>query len=112
MRRDSAWADRLRAYRIELDGVEVARLKRRQTATCEIAPGPHIIQAKIDWCGSGPLLLLVDSRDVVVNVKSGLRGWRSLRASFAAFFDRSGWIELEVVEPEKPSALPPSRGGG
>jgi hypothetical protein len=75
VRRDSGWADKIRKYRIILDGVEVGKLGEGAVLRQEVCNGLHTIAAKIDWCGSRPLQFDAKSRDQVVVVKSALRGW-------------------------------------
>ncbi|MFG1925932.1 hypothetical protein [Cryptosporangium sp. NPDC048952] len=54
--RTSSWArDIWRRYRIELDGQHIGKLKRGESLTTEITPGPHRVQALIDVDGSHPL---------------------------------------------------------
>jgi len=52
--RDSGYADRLRAYKIVLDGVVIGMIGNGETKTFPIVPGPHSLSLKIDWCGSKP----------------------------------------------------------
>jgi hypothetical protein len=49
------WMDRLRDYRMLVDGEEVARVANGAEARIPVEPGPHIVQMRIDWCGSLPL---------------------------------------------------------
>jgi DivIVA domain-containing protein len=51
------WRDRLRKYNIRIDGETVSRLSEFQTETFPLEPGPHVIQAKIDWGTSQKLSL-------------------------------------------------------
>lgn len=54
-RRDAAYQDRARAYKVLLDGEEVGKVKRGQTVTVDAAPGAHKLQLKIDWARSPTL---------------------------------------------------------
>jgi hypothetical protein len=54
-----------RRYRIEVDGQRIGKLKRGESLTAEIAPGPHKVQALIDFDGSHPLDLNVASGEEV-----------------------------------------------
>ena len=45
--RDALWA-----YRLDVDGVGRGRLKPGQAMTVEVEPGPHAVQARLDWSGS------------------------------------------------------------
>ncbi len=56
------WRDRIRAYRIFLDGVEAGRVRRGATYRLAVPPGPHRLRMAIDWCRS---------REVGFTVQSG-----------------------------------------
>jgi hypothetical protein len=51
-----------RRYRIMLDGKKVGALRRGETVSFPVRPGPHIVAARIDWSGSP---------DVTVHVPPG-----------------------------------------
>jgi hypothetical protein len=46
------WRDRIRAYKVVVDGEVVASIGAGETQTVAIAPGRHRVWAKIDWCRS------------------------------------------------------------
>ncbi|MDB6063961.1 MAG: hypothetical protein JWR26_169 [Pedosphaera sp.] len=46
------YADRLRAYKIKVDGVLVGSVRLRDSFTIPISPGRHSLVIRIDWCGS------------------------------------------------------------
>jgi hypothetical protein len=53
LRRPAArWRDRLRAYRIEVDGETCVDLRQGESRVLELPPGPHRVRARIDWTGS------------------------------------------------------------
>ena len=54
-RRDVAYQDRARAYKVMLDGEEMGRVKRGESVSFDAAPGAHQLQMKIDWATSEPL---------------------------------------------------------
>ena len=43
------WRDRIRAYRIFLDGTEAGRVRRGATCRLAVPPGPHRLRMAIDW---------------------------------------------------------------
>ena len=47
--RPKQWCDRLRDYRIIVDGVEVGRLGPAAEIRLELSEGEHQILARIDW---------------------------------------------------------------
>ena len=50
--RNRAWQDKLRAYKIVIDGKEVGSVSEGMEATFALEPGDHTVQLKIDWCNS------------------------------------------------------------
>jgi hypothetical protein len=49
------WRDRLRRYRVMIDGEQVASIKPGERVELPVTPGPHTISLKISWAGSPPL---------------------------------------------------------
>lgn len=47
--------DVFRAYEVWVDGVCTGKVKRGATLRLPVAPGPHTVQMKIDWCTSPEL---------------------------------------------------------
>lgn len=96
VQRDKGWADKIRKYRILLDGAEIGRLSEGQVLRQQITGGPHFVEAKIDWCGSRPLHFEAVSRAICgagrlwtgsQNKRMGL----STRKAFAAGFGKSNF---------------------
>lgn len=54
VRRYPCHLNRLRAYRLLADGVEVARVNDGETVTFELGPGTRELVAKVDWVESAP----------------------------------------------------------
>lgn len=93
--RDSGWADRLRKYRVLVDGTEVGRLADGESLQHELQTGRHTVQAKIDWCGSRVLGIDVGDSGCKVHLRSALRGWRKYAAVFYFVFNWNGWVVAE-----------------
>jgi hypothetical protein len=54
--RDPAkWRDKWRAYRILVDGVQVGKVRRGESASVALTPGAHRVRLRIDWCTSPEL---------------------------------------------------------
>ena len=53
--RGRLYADRLRSYRILVDGRPVGRLDPRGRLDVTVPPGFHRIEARVDWCRSRPM---------------------------------------------------------
>jgi hypothetical protein len=86
-----------RSYRIFVDGVEAGQIWQGEVLHLPITFGYHVVEAKIDWCGSRPLRFYAKSEPVVVLVRSRMRGWRTLLGFFYALFNPRGWLSLELV---------------
>jgi hypothetical protein len=46
------WKDRLRGYRVVVDGETVAQVKRGQRVDLPVKPGEHLVHLEVDWCRS------------------------------------------------------------
>ncbi|MEJ6393639.1 hypothetical protein V8J82_10255 [Gymnodinialimonas sp. 2305UL16-5] len=55
--RGGGWADRIRAYRIFVNDVEVGRIKRNSSLELTVPAGLHMVGAKIDWTRAEPVLV-------------------------------------------------------
>ena len=95
IKRDRGYADAGRAYRILLDGRDIGGLSQGDELCRDISAGQHVLEARIDWCGSQPLRLEVDSDQFVV-VRSALRGWRMLLVLFYILFFRRHYLTMEL----------------
>ena len=67
--RGTAFRDRFRAYQILVDGTRVAAVQAGARVKVEISPGPHEVQARIDWCSSPRVN--VEARDGDINLEVG-----------------------------------------
>jgi hypothetical protein len=50
--RAKAYVDKVRAYKVLLDGQSVGRIKEGETQSFSAPAGPHQLQLKVDWAGS------------------------------------------------------------
>ena len=50
--RPRAWCDKLRAYRILVDGEKVGEIREGAYFAIPVSAGLHTIQLRIDWCSS------------------------------------------------------------
>src|SRR5687767_7984917 len=57
LQRGSAYTDRLRAYKVLVDGREVGQIKNGQTESFTVEPGRHEVMLKIDWATSPPVTI-------------------------------------------------------
>ena len=56
-REPTARADRLRAYRLVVDGRERGTIKEGETLEVELPPGDHRVWMKLDWAKSRELII-------------------------------------------------------
>jgi|1186.fasta_scaffold215348_2 hypothetical protein len=91
--------DRARRYRIVVDGSEIAQVSHGETTAIEVAPGPHEVRAKIDWCTTPAAMI---SGDAQLTVQPG--DGNAITGIFRAFFSPSTYLRLERVDP---GAAPP-----
>jgi hypothetical protein len=96
VRRDKGWADKVRKYRILLDGADIGAIGEGEELRKEIAAGTHEVQARIDWCGSRRLKIEAHANDIAVQVSSALRGWRLFLASFYVLFRRNDYLRIDL----------------
>jgi len=93
--RDSGWADRLRAYRIELDGVKLGTIDNGESKTFFIEPGSYQLVLKIDWCGSNTVAFnLPADGKALFECGSNLRGAALLLFFFYVLFARDQYLWL------------------
>ncbi len=94
--RDSGYADRLRAYRVILDGEKIGEVRDGQAQRFTIAPGQHTISLKIDRCGSNTIeFTAAGDEEIWFQVRSNLRGLRMLAGFWYVIFDRHSYLVLE-----------------
>ena len=62
------YRDRIRAYRLFIDGVFCGKIKRGGEVSVDVAPGEHTARAAIDWTGS-PLAVFTAVPGEVVRIR-------------------------------------------
>ena len=98
-RRRKPWTDRLRSYKVRIDGEEVGRLRLGDEKTFEVQPGRHEIQLAIDWTRSEPVLLELADGDKARLVCHGRNPFLALYWITAG---QDRYIALEVAtEPNR-----------
>jgi len=74
---DRGYADRLRDYRVLLDGAEIGRIGNGGQKSFEIGPGHHQLMIKVDWGRSNIIVFdLADGESAQFRGGTSLRGWR------------------------------------
>jgi|688.fasta_scaffold160329_2 hypothetical protein len=98
VKRSTSYPDRIRAYRILVDGQEMARLNDGESVELPVVSGRHTIVAKIDWCSSPTLNVNIrDGETVNFECGSNLRGLRLLLGIFYVLFLRDQYLTLVQV---------------
>ena len=94
-REDAPWRDRVRSYKVFLDGLEASRVKNGETTSIPVLPGTHCVCIKIDWCRSPKLQVdVLGPQDV--ELICGPSG-SSFSALYAIIFGRNNYIKLSSV---------------
>ncbi len=93
--RDSGIADRLRVYKVILDGKAVGEIKNGQEVTLEVSKGTHQLYLKIDWCRSNTVNF--DTNDSIIKFECGsnLRGLKILLMYYYILFSRNQYLWLK-----------------
>ncbi len=99
IRRPRLHADRLRAYRILVDGQEVGRVRNGGTITIDLPSIAHVLQAKVDWCGS-PLLRIEKSGENLCVLEVGFNGstFRQFMPYLYITFLRNRYLYLTEID--------------
>jgi hypothetical protein len=98
-RHRAPWTDRLRAYKVRIDGEEVGEIYHGDERTFEVQSGRHEIQLAIDWGRSQPVVLELADED---EAQLLCHGRNPLLALFWITAGRSRYIVLEIVtEPQR-----------
>lgn len=63
--REKGYLDRLRKYKVILDGSVCGNIKAGETKDFHVNPGIHTISLKIDWCTSDTLEFHVPESGIV-----------------------------------------------
>ena len=92
-RPSGGYRDRLRSYRITVDGAEIGRLERGHDLRSPVEPGVHEIRAAIDWSGSPAVRV-----DLAAGETVGLTVRPAGSALLAVFqiWRRDSWLKLSI----------------
>lgn len=95
IKRDSGYADRIRAYKVVLDGDVIAEIRNGQQLELDVPPGRHRLHLKIDWCRSNYVDFEASENTIEFECGSNLRGFKILLALLYITFLRSQYIWLK-----------------
>ena len=75
LKRDSGYADRLRAYHVVLDGKKVMKIGNGESVEISVQPGNHELFIKIDWyCSNKINFTISEGQTKLFDCGSSLRG--------------------------------------
>ncbi len=75
--RQSQRADRLRLYRVVVDGQERDRIADAETKVLSLPSGLHQVELRIDWCRSPKLDVRIEANQSLrLECGSALQGWK------------------------------------
>jgi hypothetical protein len=95
LRRKTSYLDRLRSYKVKLDGGVIGSVRANQSMTLPISPGRHSIVLRIDWCGSKQVDFEIHQGEhVFFECGSNLAGWRILLTPFYIIFRTQQYLWL------------------
>jgi hypothetical protein len=93
--RGSGYTDRLRSYKIFVNGAQVGTLARNSGLDIEIPSGPLTIEARIDWGRSRPLTIeATPNQKIEVEV---LSHWGALLSLWAITFGFRRYLTLKQL---------------
>ena len=95
--RYSAWHDKIRKYKIVLDGNTLGKISDGETLEFPISKGKHELTLKIDWCRSQKLTFYKNDSDVVFECGSNLQGLNRLLAILYITLKYNEYIVLKQI---------------
>jgi len=95
IQRGKSYADRLRAYKVVVDGVVVASVRAGQSVTVPVSAGSHSLGLRIDWCSSEELQFEARTGErITFECGVSLAGWRVWFALFYIIFRTHQYLWL------------------
>ncbi len=74
LRRSSEWINRLRSFKVIIDGQQLGSIANGATSDFRLSPGKHLVQCKVDWCGSRAFEVdLKEGENAYLLVKNGMK---------------------------------------
>ena len=95
IKRDSGYADRIRAYKIVLDGNVIGEIKNGQQLELNVPRGKHQLHLKIDWCRSNVVDFEMNDNTIEFECGSNLGGFKIVFSILYITFLRSQYIWLK-----------------
>ena len=97
--RPKQYADRVRAYKLFIDGQPAAEIKGGQEIRLEVPQNGKKLLAKIDWCTSNELDLSTVHNDDKIEIMNAMRGkqWIPFYVFYAITFGRKQYLQLRTI---------------
>ncbi len=93
--RGGGFSDRLRAYKILVNGVEKVEIKAKSRVEIPVSADAHMVQATIDWTSSNFLLVTLAPGEVAeIEVSNTFGAWRAI---WAISFGARNYLTLKQV---------------
>ena len=96
--RTSEFANWLRAYKIFIDGSEVARIRNGKEVTLDVPAGRHSMHLEIDWCSSNAVEFEMGDADLDFECGSNFTGWQLFRGVGKVVTDRGAYLWLRLKQ--------------
>lgn len=93
LKRQSTYGDKLRAYKIFVDDLEVGKIKDGEVWTHSVSQGEHTLQLKVDWCKTPQIKFVSQEQDCEFECHSNVTGWK-VPFVILFLFMPSKWIAL------------------
>lgn len=75
--RENVYIDRLRSYKIIIDGKCYDKIKDGEIKNINIGPGNHTIYLTIDWCKSNKIDFNISENETIAfECGNSMNGWR------------------------------------
>ncbi|GEM_PF-385928 len=98
IRRPNQYPDRIRRYRVYVDGSLVGTLKAREELALNLPTGEHEIVARIDWCGSNTLRVNIRAEEATeIEVSSNAMKGAGFLALYYVTFGHSKYLTLRLA---------------
>jgi len=94
---------KLRGYRVRIDGEDVANVRDGQTLTLDVAPGPHELELRVDWCRSNTIEFYASEGALDFECLSAMKQFPKIFLSIlycSIWYDRCLVLRPSAVVPE------------
>ena len=97
IQRASKYANKIRDYKIFIDGQNVGTISDGETKEFEVMPGKRTVTAKIDWCCSPDFVIDVSANETKC-LEVDMPQWAEDSPIYYITFGRKEYLRLSEVE--------------